>query len=70
MPYKDKEKDRARRKTGHYRVLRRIYMKKYYFHIDHIIPLSKDGNHTLTNLQITHPLCNLKKGNRCNFATL
>lgn len=32
------------------------------FHIDHIIPLSKGGTHTIDNLQLAHPFCNLSKG--------
>ena len=31
---------------------------------DHIVPLSKGGEHSLENLQITHRQCNLAKGNR------
>lgn len=31
------------------------------FHIDHIVPLSKNGEHVVTNLQLTHPVCNLRK---------
>ena len=34
------------------------------FHIDHIIPLSRGGEHVVENLQLTHPSCNLKKHNR------
>lgn len=37
------------------------------FHIDHIIPLhprtGSPGLHVVENLQLTHPLCNLRKGN-------
>lgn len=31
--------------------------------VDHIVPLSKGGNHTYDNLQIAHLQCNLKKHN-------
>ncbi len=31
---------------------------------DHIIPLSKNGNGNITNLQLTHEGCNKMKGNR------
>lgn len=31
-------------------------------HIDHITPWSKGGRHELDNLQVTHSLCNIKKG--------
>ena len=34
---------------------------KYDYHIDHYIPLSKGGEHTITNLVISCPDCNLKK---------
>ncbi len=32
--------------------------------IDHRYPLSKGGTHTWDNVQLTHLICNLKKGNR------
>jgi hypothetical protein len=32
------------------------------FHVDHIIPVSKNGPHTLENLQIIPAICNLRKG--------
>lgn len=31
------------------------------FHIDHITPISKGGPHTVENLQLAHPFCNLSK---------
>ena len=34
------------------------------FHIDHIIPLSKNGPHHVNNLQLAHPKCNLSKNNK------
>lgn len=33
-------------------------------HYDHIIPLSRGGEHSTQNLQLAHPLCNLRKGNQ------
>lgn len=33
-------------------------------HIDHIIPLSRGGSHTMDNLQYAHAGCNLSKGNK------
>ena len=33
-------------------------------HLDHIIPLSKDGKHTLDNIQWLCPTCNCSKGNK------
>lgn len=30
--------------------------------IDHKIPFSKGGTHTKDNVQLAHPLCNLRKG--------
>jgi len=32
--------------------------------IDHIQPISKGGHHTVDNVQASHLLCNLRKGNR------
>lgn len=34
------------------------------FHIDHVIPLSKNGNDTIENVRPSHAVCNLKKGSR------
>lgn len=31
------------------------------WHLDHVIPLSKGGQHTLANVQVSHPVCNLRK---------
>lgn len=33
-----------------------------YRSIDHIIPLSRGGAHSYENCQISHLLCNIKKG--------
>lgn len=33
-------------------------------HIDHIHPRSLGGPNTLENLQVSHSLCNIRKGNR------
>jgi 5-methylcytosine-specific restriction endonuclease McrA len=32
--------------------------------LDHIIPLSRGGTHTLANVQLAHYVCNLSKNNR------
>ena len=32
---------------------------------DHIVPISKGGPDTLTNLQLAHERCNSLKGNNC-----
>jgi len=32
------------------------------FHIDHIVPLARGGEHTYANVQAAHPACNLRKG--------
>lgn len=34
------------------------------YHFDHIIPISKGGQHCEANIQVTHPRCNLVKGAR------
>lgn len=31
------------------------------FHVDHIVPLSRGGDHTYANTQPAHPTCNLRK---------
>ncbi len=36
--------------------------------VDHIVPLSKGGEHTVDNLQLAHFRCNLSKGNRLDAA--
>lgn len=33
-------------------------------HIDHIVPWSRGGAETLSNLQVAHSLCNMRKGAR------
>lgn len=37
---------------------------RYEYHIDHKIPIAKGGEHTLRNLQLMNPLCNLRKGTK------
>ncbi len=34
------------------------------FHRDHIMPISKGGKHEDSNIQLTHPKCNLSKGSK------
>jgi 5-methylcytosine-specific restriction endonuclease McrA len=34
------------------------------FHLEHIVPLSKGGAHCYSNVAVSHPSCNRKKGNR------
>ena len=33
-------------------------------HVDHIIPVSKGGDHRLSNLRLAHGACNIARGNR------
>ena len=47
------------------KVLRRVKWPHDFFpSIDHIIPLSKGGEHSRKNVQCAHLICNLKKSNR------
>lgn len=32
------------------------------WHLDHVIPLKRGGEHTMENVQVSHPKCNLSKG--------
>jgi 5-methylcytosine-specific restriction endonuclease McrA len=32
------------------------------FHVDHIVPLARGGEHSYRNTQPAHPVCNLRKG--------
>ena len=34
------------------------------FDVDHIVPLSKGGEHSYSNVQLAHPKCNREKGTR------
>lgn len=34
------------------------------FHLDHIMPLSRGGKHTIDNIQLLCPSCNLRKSNK------
>jgi 5-methylcytosine-specific restriction endonuclease McrA len=36
--------------------------------LDHIVPLSKGGNHVIENVTLSCRKCNLKKGNKLNYA--
>jgi 5-methylcytosine-specific restriction endonuclease McrA len=31
------------------------------WHLDHVVPLSKGGEHSYANTQVSHPVCNLRK---------
>lgn len=37
------------------------------YHVDHIIPLAKNGKHEASNIQILCPTCNVKKSAKLNF---
>lgn len=32
------------------------------WHLDHVIPLARGGDHLYSNVQVSHPFCNLSKG--------
>jgi 5-methylcytosine-specific restriction endonuclease McrA len=32
------------------------------WHLDHIVPISRGGEHSYANVQVTHPFCNTSKG--------
>lgn len=34
------------------------------FHVDHVVPLARDGEHSYANVQPAHPVCNVRKGAR------
>lgn len=34
------------------------------WHLDHVIPLAAGGLHKMSNVAVTHPTCNLRKGDR------
>lgn len=34
------------------------------WHMEHVVPLSKGGPHTLENVKPAHPICNLQKGTK------
>ena len=38
--------------------------------LDHIVPLSKGGSHTPSNVQLAHLRCNLSKGSKTGFTKL
>ena len=32
------------------------------WHLDHIVPISRGGEHSYANVQVAHPFCNVSKG--------
>ena len=34
------------------------------WHLDHVLPLSKGGMHSYDNVQVSHPVCNMRKGSK------
>jgi len=39
------------------------YLSDLYPSIDHIVPMSKGGGHTWSNIQVAHRICNINKSN-------
>jgi len=40
------------------------------WHLDHIQPLSKGGQHSYDNVQVSHPVCNERKGAKLDETTV
>jgi 5-methylcytosine-specific restriction endonuclease McrA len=38
------------------------------WHLDHVIPLSKGGQHSYDNVQVSHPSCNQRKSSKLPLA--
>lgn len=32
------------------------------WHLDHVVPLARGGEHSYANVQVAHPICNQRKG--------
>ena len=63
MTEKDKKSIQILYKVA--RIMSKLGSRKY--HIDHIIPLSKGGTHTLDNLQLIDSVFNISKGNKISI---
>ena len=44
-----------------------LFVDPQNWHVDHITPLAKGGTHEYTNVQVSHPSCNHRKGARSNW---
>lgn len=40
------------------------HAERWNWHMDHIVPISRGGEHSYANTAVAHPGCNLRKGNR------
>lgn len=56
-----------RRFNGRCGICGRPIAKGKKFHIDHIVPLEKGGEHSYANTQPAHPHCNLVKGKKESY---
>ena len=60
----DISRDEIAERDGHTCYLCNKWVSVHEAELDHVVPLSKGGNHTRSNVRLTHSICNAKKGDR------